>query len=74
MDHAGAPLLEPDVQRRELALRCETSGGPYIEGARTGPELRRDINLLIGELNSSHSGISKPAQPSVRTGRLGLRF
>jgi Tol biopolymer transport system component/C-terminal processing protease CtpA/Prc len=47
---------------------------PYIEGARTGPELRRDINLLIGELNSSHSGISRPALPSVRTGRLGLRF
>ncbi len=54
------------------ALRDEWR--PYIEGARTGPELRRDINLLIGELNSSHSGISKPAQPSVRTGRLGLRF
>jgi Tol biopolymer transport system component/C-terminal processing protease CtpA/Prc len=47
---------------------------PYIAGARTGPELRRDINLLIGELNSSHSGISRPAQPGVRTGRLGLRF
>ncbi len=47
---------------------------PYIAGARTGPELRRDISLLIGELNSSHSGISKPTPPSVRTGRLGLRF
>ncbi len=47
---------------------------PYIEGARTGPELRRDINLLIGELNSSHSGISKPTPPAVRTGRLGLRY
>jgi Tol biopolymer transport system component/C-terminal processing protease CtpA/Prc len=47
---------------------------PYIAGARTGPELRRDINLLIGELNSSHSGISKPALPGVRTGRLGLRY
>lgn len=54
------------------ALRDEWQ--PYIAGARTGPELRRDVNLLIGELNSSHSGISKPAQPSVRTGRLGLRF
>jgi C-terminal processing protease CtpA/Prc len=47
---------------------------PYIAGARTSPELRRDINLLIGEMNSSHSGISKPAPPSVRTGRLGMRF
>ena len=47
---------------------------PYIAGVRTGPELRRDIGLLIGELNSSHSGISLPSQPAVRTGRLGLRF
>ncbi len=54
------------------ALRDEWR--PYIAGARTGPELRRDINLLIGELNSSHSGISLPALPAVRTGRLGLRF
>jgi tricorn protease len=54
------------------ALRDEWR--PYIAGARTGPELRRDINLLIGELNSSHSGISLPTPPAVRTGRLGLRF
>ena len=47
---------------------------PYIAGTRTGPELRRDISLLIGELNSSHSGIGKPSIPAVRTGRLGLRF
>ena len=54
------------------ALRAEWQ--PYIAGARTGPELRRDINLLIGELNTSHSGINKIAPPSVRVGRLGLRF
>ncbi len=54
------------------ALKAEWA--PYVEGARTGGELRRDINLLIGELNSSHSGIAKPSVPSVRTGRLGLRF
>ena len=47
---------------------------PYIVGARTGPEVRRDISLLIGELNSSHSGISKVALPAFRTGRLGLHF
>lgn len=47
---------------------------PYIEGARTGAELRRDVNLLIGELDASHSGISKVTPPAVRTGRLGVRF
>ncbi|HEV2280440.1 MAG TPA: S41 family peptidase [Acidobacteriaceae bacterium] len=47
---------------------------PYIEGARTADEMRRDIGLMIGELNSSHSGIGHMSEPSVRTGRLGLRF
>jgi Tol biopolymer transport system component/C-terminal processing protease CtpA/Prc len=55
---------------------------PYIAGARTGDELRADINLLIGELNSSHSGINRPmAAPGAReeggptrVGNLGLRF
>lgn len=50
---------------------------PYIAGARTGDELRRDINLMIGELNASHSGISKPSDPGapmVRAANLGLRF
>lgn len=50
---------------------------PYIAGARTGDELRRNINLLIGELNASHTGISKAADPSVqivRAANLGLRF
>jgi tricorn protease len=54
------------------ALRAEWQ--PYILGARTPVELRRDINLLIGELNASHSGISRPAQAPVRVGRLGLRY
>lgn len=50
---------------------------PYIAGTRTGDELRRDINLMIGELNASHSGINKPADPAapmVRAANLGLRF
>ena len=50
---------------------------PYIAGTRTGDELRRNINLMIGELNASHSGIGKqadPAVPVVRAANLGLRF
>lgn len=48
---------------------------PLIEGAQTPDELRRLINLMVGELNASHLGISGPFganQPT--TGRLGLRF
>ncbi len=50
---------------------------PYIAGSRTGDELRRNINLLIGELDASHSGISKAPDASVqvvRAANLGLRF
>jgi Tol biopolymer transport system component/C-terminal processing protease CtpA/Prc len=47
---------------------------PYIAGSRTPDEMRRDINLMIGELNASHSGIRGPENHVVKTGRLGLRF
>jgi len=47
---------------------------PYIAGSQTPDEMRRDINLMIGELDSSHSGIGAPGMPSQHVGRLGLRF
>ena len=48
---------------------------PFAAGANTPDELRRILNLMVGELNASHSGISGPgggAGPT--TGRIGLRF
>lgn len=54
--------------------RLRAEWRPYIEGVRTPDELRRDIGLLIGELNASHSGIGGPPLPQVHEGRLGLRF
>ena len=59
------------------ALRGETE--PYIQGARTPQEVRRAINLMIGELNSSHSGINPPPSgpgslPTDRVGELAVRF
>src|SRR5262249_28827771 len=52
---------------------------PQIAGARTPDEMRRLINLMVGELNASHLGISGPfipaaASPVRPVGRLGLRF
>jgi tricorn protease len=49
---------------------------PYVAGARTSDEMRRVINLMIGELNASHSGINRaPGGPgSDRIGDVGLRF
>ncbi len=55
------------------ALRTEYE--PRVAGARTPDEMRRLLQLMIGELNASHLGASAPPganQPS--TGRLGLRF
>src|SRR5215217_146550 len=57
------------------ALRREWA--PYIAGTRTGDELRRNLNLLIGELNASHTGVrgNDGSTPSpAKTGDLGLRF
>ncbi len=48
---------------------------PLVAGTSTPEELRRILSLMVGELNSSHSGVSGPAgltQPA--TGRLGLYF
>lgn len=66
-------FYDPRFHGRDWAA-LYTTFEPYIEGSRTPDEMRRDINLMIGELDSSHSGINHPSEPSVRTGRLGLRF
>jgi C-terminal processing protease CtpA/Prc/WD40 repeat protein len=60
-------------------LKLHDAWAPYIAGVKTSDELRRDINLLIGELNSSHSGINRGMGPGngpqpVQVGNLGLRF
>jgi C-terminal processing protease CtpA/Prc len=48
---------------------------PYAAGARTPDELRRILNLMVGELNASHSGVGGPTTtPGFVTGRTGLRF
>lgn len=52
---------------------------PFVQGAQTPDEMRRVISLMIGELNASHTGISRPAEgfgsaPADRVGDLGLRF
>jgi tricorn protease len=45
-----------------------------IRASKTGDDLRRTMSLMIGELNSSHSGIANAEQPKSTTGRVGLRF
>ena len=48
-----------------------------VEGAQTSDELHRILRMMVGELNSSHSGVSGPAGGGGRgatTGQLGLNF
>lgn len=50
---------------------------PRIAGAGTPDEVRRLLQLMVGELNASHLGASAPGAtgtPTNFTGRLGLRF
>ena len=47
---------------------------PLIAGTSSPDEMRRLLSLMVGELNSSHSGISSPDQPTISEGRLGLYF
>jgi tricorn protease len=53
---------------------------PYIEGSSTPDEMRRVISLMIGDLNSSHSGIAAGGGAAAGgagrsgTGRIGMTF
>ncbi|MGA7240904.1 MAG: S41 family peptidase, partial [Bryobacteraceae bacterium] len=50
---------------------------PLIEGCQTPDEMRAILRLMIGELNSSHSGVSTPAGGGGGrgvVGQLGLTF
>jgi tricorn protease len=71
-------FFDPNFNGKDWkALRARFE--PYIEGAQTPDELRRDISLMIGELNASHSGIGAPqdgfgSTPPSRVADLGLKF
>jgi tricorn protease len=50
---------------------------PYALGARTRTEFRRVLELMLGEMNSSHMGISAASlggSPGYTTGRLGVQW
>lgn len=47
---------------------------PLIAGAATRDEMRRLLNLMVGELNASHLGVNAPGGGAPVVGKLGLRF
>ncbi len=54
--------------------KVKTKYEPYAAGSQTPDELRRLLNLMVGELNASHSGVGGPVGNVSTTGRIGLRF
>lgn len=57
------------------AVRAEYE--PRIAGSQTPDEMRRILNLMVGELNASHLGVSAPfgrGNQIAPVGKLGLRF
>ena len=55
------------------AVRAEYE--PLIAGSRTPDEMRRLLQLMVGELNASHLGAgAPPSGNTATTGRIGLRF
>ncbi len=56
--------------------QVRTQYEPLIAGSQTPDEMRRLLNLMVGELDASHLGASAPqaGAPQPTTGRLGLRF
>ncbi len=57
------------------AVRTEYA--PRIAGATTPDEMRRILNLMVGELNASHLGVGSPGGGGGgggSVGRFGLRF
>ena len=55
-----------------LAIRSQYQ--PYIAGSQTPDEMRRILNLMVGELNASHTGVSSNTNSISNIGKLGLRF
>ncbi len=48
---------------------------PLVRGSQNIEELRRLMNMMVGELNASHLGVSGPNEfKALPVGRLGLRF
>lgn len=48
---------------------------PLVSSARTMDEVRRLMNMMVGELNASHLGVTGPSPFTASpVGKLGLRF
>ena len=64
-----------DPQMRGVDWNAEREiYGSRVELAKSGDELRRLLNLMVGDLNASHSGANPSDPPTPATGRIGVFF
>ena len=66
-------LPRPRLPRRRLD-GVRAAYAPRVGASRTPDELRRTLNLMIGELNSSHTGHARPARRRRRLRSDGSAF
>ena len=54
----------------------EKTIAPYIAGSRNADDMRRILQLMVGELNASHLGVTGQGGggPAIPVGKLGVRF
>ena len=61
-------FFDPKMQRRRLERACASAYAPLSRRRRARrDEMRRLLNLMVGELNASHLGVNAP--PARRAGR-----
>lgn len=54
--------------------RVRSEYAPLVAGATDPAALYILLGQMVGELDSSHSGVRAPEQPAVTSGRIGLMF
>ena len=76
VDVPARQLLRRRSSTASTGTRCAPTTRRASPGAQTPDEMRRMLNLMVGELNASHMGVggagAGATPPSL--GRLGLRF
>ena len=67
-------LFRREIQRRQLGRRPRRIRAAR-RAAQTMDEVRRLMNMMVGELNASHLGVGGPSGfTATPVGKLGLRF
>lgn len=66
-------FYDPKFHGADWTGEVRNTYGEAVSGARTPDEMRRVLNLMVGELNASHLGVNPPdGPPSAAFGQLGI--